>query len=245
MRTSLLLCAGAAVLGMACEGGDDPGTDAGDADAEAAPATPLGKADAASLDGLYATATTSLRAGDVPTVQFLPDGAYVRARCYHARCGLEVAETDHYDVVKSKGHTYVRFWSFTIAVDAAGDRTPTPVLADVYELRHVAQGIKLRKTYTSRWLTLDAASQTDLCDATGGAWSNATCACPGAGPLDDNHGGFVAGAGGCVEIPGGGESACDDSGGLYTDDETTPVGTYCECGLGRYVAPGPGACARI
>src|SRR5450432_3056171 len=107
MRMTLLLGVGAAVLVTACQGGDDPATDASDAEAETAPAAPPDKADAAALDGLYATSTTALWSSDVPRVQFLPDGTYVRARCYHTRCGLEVAETDHYDLVKSAGHTYV------------------------------------------------------------------------------------------------------------------------------------------
>src|SRR5215510_3059046 len=111
MRSFIIMCGAALVAaGCATDPSTDGSDDAIDAQAEAAPSP--GKADAIALDGLYATTATSLRAGDVPTVAFTADGRYVRSRCYHTRCSLDVAETDRYDVVKRSGRTYVRFWSF-------------------------------------------------------------------------------------------------------------------------------------
>jgi hypothetical protein len=244
MRTMMMLWVGAALVMAGCQdqdAGDGGADDALDATAEGAPLAD--KADAIALDGLYETTATSLKSGDVPDVQFLPDGRYVRARCYHAGCKAPVAETDRYDVFKSSGHTYVRFWSFTVVTDADGNRDQQPKVADTYELRKTAHGIKLRKTYSSRWLTLDAVTQTDVCEASGGTWNgSAPCLCPGGNDLLTTHGAFVPGAGGCILIGGGGEDACDSSNGLYTDDDSTLIGTYCICGLGRHVGPGPGAC---
>ena len=241
-----LVAAGCGVMSSSSSSSETPSeTDDDDAVAEAAPLAALDKADASTLTGLFATSATSLRAGDVPSLELRADGRYVRARCYHTRCSAQIAETDRFDIAKSNGHKYLRFWSFTITTDANGDRTPTPVIADVYEVKRAGKTIQLRKTYSSRWLTLDATKAADLCDATGGTWSSNDCACPGAGSAADTHGGFVAGAGGCIDVPGGGEDACDGSGGLYADDDATPIGTYCLCGLGRYVELGPGACAKI
>lgn len=239
MRCIIYVFVGAA-LAAGCVSSPE-GDDAADAAAETAPA--LDKADAPSFDGLYQSSATSLRSGDVPTVE-LRAGTYIRARCYHAYCAKLVPETDKFDLVKSSGHWYVRFWSFTITTDANGDRNPNPVVADVYEIRRTSTGVKLRKTYTTRWVSLDKVTTEDQCDGSGGTWSG-DCACPDAGAAVDTHGVFVPGAGGCIDIGGGGEDACDSSGGLYTDDDSTPIGTYCECGLGRYVAPGPGECAKI
>jgi len=219
------------ILLAGCAAGDPD-----DAAALEAPAELAGKADGATVTGLFAAETTSLRAGDIPNLELRADGSYVRARCYHAGC---IAETDRFDTYTStSGHRYLRLWSFTL--DA--DRNPTPVIADVYELRTTSTGIKLRKAYSTRWLALTSAHADALCAATSGAWSGA-CACPGGGNGATEHPGFVAGAGGCITIPGGGEDACDASGGLYTDDDATPIGTYCECGVGRHVA-GAGSCVN-
>src|SRR5260221_10793965 len=75
--------------------------DSSDAEAEAAPEQALGKADAPTFTGLYATTTTTLHAGDVPDLQLLDGGQYVRRRCYHTSCALPVAETDKYDTYTS------------------------------------------------------------------------------------------------------------------------------------------------
>ena len=55
---------------------------------------------------------------------------------------------------------------------------------------------------------------------------------------------FVAGAGGCIATPGSCETNCDDSGGLWTDDESTAIDTYCICGKGRY-DDDTGSCSDI
>ena len=117
---SILLVAACATAGV------DPTVT--DGDAETAPDQPIGKDDAASFAGLYASHATTFRAGDVPSLELrvtanpgIPSHYdYIRARCYHAGCAERLPETDRYDVYTSTaGKTYVRFWSFTVARDGS------------------------------------------------------------------------------------------------------------------------------
>jgi hypothetical protein len=218
-------------------------TDPNDAEAEAAGAQAVGKADGASFSGLYHAHATSLKPGDVPTLELrvtakagAPTLAYVRARCYHTGCTLDVPETDSYDVYTSSGgKTYVRFWSEQVSHDGNGDLVSTPVVADVYEIKTTSKGIKLRKSFTARWLNLYSTSEETLCEATGGSWGAGACGCPGNTPGEFATYEFIAGAGGCIATPGADESNCDASDGMWTDDDATLIGSYCVCGLDRHV----------
>jgi len=218
--------------------------DASDGEAsDAAPQAIGGKADGATT-GLFASRATTHYNGDVPDLELRADGSFVRLRCYHASCALPVAETDHYDTyTSSAGKTYVRFYSFTVETAADGSISSTPLVADVYEIRTTSTGIRLRKAFSTRWQTLATTDAATRCTASGGAW-NGDCSCPGSGNGATPHPAFAPGAGGCIIAPGGGEDACDSSNGLYTDDDATPIGTFCECGLGRHVVDA-GSCAAI
>ena len=152
---------------------------------------------------------------------------------------LAVAETDHYDTYSSSsGKTYVRFYSFRTEWSAEhDDRNQVRVVADVYEIKKTAATIKLRKAYSTRWLTLRKTSATALCNGDQGTWASGYCSCPGEGGWsDEGYVGFVPGLGGCTSIPGAGESECDDTEGYYTDDDATLVNTYCLCEHGMYLA---------
>ena len=210
--------------------------DASDAEAEAADAQPGGKADAADLLGSFASRAHSFYSNDLPSLELLDSGSYVRARCYHASCALRLPETDQFDTyTSSSGKRYLRFWTFTAARDANDELQATPVIADVYEVRTVSGGLRLRKSYTSTWRALYPATHEELCGRTGGAWTGDGCTCPGV---------FVAGAGGCIATPGASEDGCDTTDGLWTDDDATLIGSYCRCGAGRYV-DAAGSCAAI
>ena len=205
-----------------------------DAAAEAAPLS--GKADGdAALTGLYATASTTLADGDIPNLELLSGGAYVRARCYHAGCSARRTETDRFDTFTSgAGKTYIRFWSFKIVPNTvSGDRDQVPTVADTYEIIKTSTTIKLRKTYSSRWVSLRKRAVKSLCTTSGGTWTT-ECACPGSGTWPGTT--FIAGGGGCQAVSGTDESECDDSNGFYTDDDATLIGSYCECGIGRYAS---------
>jgi hypothetical protein len=221
----------------ACAASPDPA----DADAEtAAPALDGGKADATSFTGLYHISSSTWHANDITDLELRDTGNYVRARCYHASCAEQLAETDTYDVITSHGKKYVRFNS----VELDSQLTATPVITDVYEIRTISRGIQLRKTYTSRWFSLFTATVSSQCAASGGTLSGSDCTCPNATYSDSGYEAFVAGAGGCIWAPSGSEQACDDSGGSYTDDDATAISTYCVCGIGRTVAT-DGSCAAI
>jgi hypothetical protein len=206
-----------------------------DAEAEAAPASD-GKADGiAQLAGVYATSTQTLRAGDIPNLE-LVGGAYVRNRCYHTGCSLRVAETDRFDsFTGSTGKTYVRFWSFEIVWnETSGDRDEVPVVLDTYEIKKTSTGIRLRKTYTSRWLSLRRRpSEATPCSASGGSRDGPSCTCPG--PIEWPGAIFVPGLGGCTLAPAATEDQCLESGGFYTDDDATRTGAFCRCGAERYI----------
>lgn len=120
--------------------------------------------------------------GDILALRlYTGDGSYVRRRCYGADCAQAVAETDRFTAFTAKGKTYLQFHSFTREVVPA---PPTPpggkprgpevqdhdVVADTYELRTSGSSIKLRKTYSSRWVKLTAVDDADLCASSGGSW---------------------------------------------------------------------------
>jgi len=224
----------------ACVSADD--TDASDGAAESAPASATGgKAD----DALGITGTayemvspSTYKAGDITNLELFdtsvtnnsqsPNQDFVRGRCYHTGCSTWAAETNHWDSFKSGTHTYLRFYSFKKApnVDEVG------VVADAYEVKKTSTGIKLRKTYTSRWIYLDARTDEQLCDESGGTWGT-SCDC---GPNQGNDYVYeIAGLGGCFVTPTGTEDSCDSTGGDYTDDDATRIGSYCMCQLGYMV----------
>ena len=228
-----------AVASSACS--DGTVDDLSDSEAEAAPEQDAqGKADAPTFIGVYATsATTTLQDGDVPNLELRQGGSYVRRRCYHAGCALPVPETDDYDTYRSSsGKTYLRFYSFRNEWSAEhDDRTQVRVVADVYEIKKTTTTIKLRKAYSSRWLSLRKTTAAALCNGDQGSWEANYCSCPGeTGWSSDGYVSFVAGLGGCTLIPGIDESECDETEGLYTDDDGTLVATYCLCEHGMYLA---------
>jgi hypothetical protein len=200
MKTAILLV----LVGCAASGTPDDG------EAEQAAPAALGKADAATFTGLYASHATHHYNGDVPDLELRADGTFVRERCYHASCAIETPETDHYDVyTSSSGKTYVRFHGQDIA-------NSQEIVADVYEIRAFSGGVQLRKAYSTRWQSLYATT----------ADPDPTC---------DAGQEYVAGAGGCIATPGASEDNCDASHGLWTDDDATPIGSYCICAVGQYL----------
>jgi hypothetical protein len=240
MRTAALLLAFALPL-AACAADTDDYTQ----DDEAFAADAGGKADAPSFAGLYVTHATHHYNGDVTALELRGDNQYVRERCYHASCALSVPETDTYDTYKSStGKTYVRFWSFEVGQDSNGERTEEPTVADVYEVQKTSYGVRLRKSYTSRWFALYRATPASTCTGSNGAWDGSDCTCAGNTPGTWPANVFVPGAGGCVPTPGASEDACDTSNGFWTDDDATLIDSYCRCGLDRYDGP-TGACVAI
>ena len=209
----------------------DSADDRNDAAADAAPQQATdGKADGVDYTGLYHISSSTWHSNDVTDLQLLDSGSYVRARCYHASCAEWLPETDKYDVyTSSSGYTYVRFW--TVKIDA--NLNSTPVIADVYQIKKISKGVSLRKAHTTRWFSLFKEVASAACANSGGTWSD-TCTCPGDVPNQPAATIFIAGAGGCITTPGSDESNCDSSGGMWTDDESTLIGTYCICGQGRY-----------
>src|SRR5262249_12731223 len=150
---------------------------------------------AANFVGLYAaSASTAFRDGDIPALELRSGGTYVRMRCYRANCTLRVPETDHYDTyTSSSGLTYVRFYSFKTVTNAnTGDRDQVSTVADVYEIKATSTTIRLRKAYTSRWVTLRQTTEKTRCTATAGTWSG-TCTCSGNTPGEWAKYVFVAG----------------------------------------------------
>jgi hypothetical protein len=231
MRVSLVL---SCLLVTACAASPD---DASDQAAEDAPPQPVdGKVGGIDFTGLYHISKSTLYNNDVSDLELHSDGSYVRARCYHTSCALQLPQTGTYDLYTSAtGHIYVRFrWD--------GDTK----IADVYEITSSAKGISLRKTYTSGWFTLFHEAPSAACGTTGGAWDDTAqaCACPDSQYSDSGYTAFVAGAGGCVGAPSGSEAHCDASGGSYTDDEMTAISTYCVCKPNQYVAV-DGSCTAI
>jgi hypothetical protein len=239
MRTSFVL---GLLLATGCATGcaaapDDSAVD--DAEGETGAALDHG-ADAASLTGTYrwSYATRPYWNNDIPSLQ-LDAGSYVRSRCYGWDCEKLVPQVGTVEVVQSSSHkTYLRFMSFEKSL--VGDEwIEEPVVADTYEVLPTEHGIKLRKTYTSRWFYLRAVTPEDACTQSGGEWSAGACACPGEGEGDWSHyTAFFYGLGGCFEIFATGEDGCDQSHGSYTDDDATAIGTYCICPVGTYETTG-------
>ncbi|HEV7557708.1 MAG TPA: hypothetical protein VGO00_19720 [Kofleriaceae bacterium] len=226
------------LLLAACAGAGD--VDPDDLDAETGSAS----ADASvAFTGVYVTHASTHYNGDITSLQLLPQATagtlYVRDRCYRASCRLPVAETDRFDTyTSSSGKTYVRFYSLEVARDASGDLSTTPVIADVYEIQTTSYGVRLRKSYTTRWIALYRTTVAATCRGSGGVATGDACACSVATQV------FAPGAGGCIAPATANESNCDDSTGLWTDDDATLVGAYCVCGENRFV-DATGACTAI
>ena len=206
-----------------------------DGEAFDAPAQAIGKADSATFAGIYASHTTHHYNGDVPDLELRSDGQFIRERCYHGSCALQVPEFGAFDQYKtSTGRTYVRFYS---AYDA------TQIL-DVYEIRTFTKGVQLRKAYATRWQSLYLSSPSLACATSGGSYDGVNCACPLNQPMQYAAQVFVPGAGGCIANPGASESSCDDSMGMWTDDDSTIIGSYCICPAADYL-DATGACTAI
>jgi len=206
-----------------------------DGEAFDAPAQPIGKADAAAFTGIYASHASHHYNGDVPDLELRSDGQFVRERCYRGSCALQAPEFGAFDqYTSSSGHTYVRFYS---AYDATK-------VVDVYEIRASSKGVQLRKAYQARWQSLYLSSAGLACASSGGSWSGADCACPLNQPGVYPAQAFVPGAGGCIAMPGANESSCDDSMGMWTDDDSTLIDSYCICPAADYL-DSTGACTAI
>jgi hypothetical protein len=227
----LLLCG--AVLAGCADGAVDDGADA---EAESGAAIALGKADADDFAGLYRwSSTRAYWNTDLPSLE-LVGTTYIRSRCYGYDCANLVPQTGHRQIVRtSSGKVYVRFMSFTRTWDAdAEEWLESPALADTYEIKRTSSGIKLRKTYQSRWISLAKVTRAKACTASGGAWSNDECTCDNVANADWSHYvGFFPGLGGCFEIFAANEDGCSET-GSYTDDDGTAIGTYCHCPLDTY-----------
>ena len=251
MRNFALLLMAATLIGCAVDATPD---DASDTEAETAAPQLAGKADGGlTFVGMYTTHATTHRAGDITALQLLADADvagvqdanYVRERCYHTTCSLPRAESDHFaQYSSSTGNTYLRFWSTVIGHSGTGFPTSTPVINDVYEVVATRYGIKLRKSYTTRWFSLYAITLEASCAAAGATETPIGCLCPlnsaGTFPVQN----FVAGAGGCIARPADNESNCDDTGGRWFDDDDTLVGAYCLCSQG-YHLDSTGGCVAI
>ena len=212
-----------------------------------------GKADGISFSGTYLLAGVGQVDGDIPSLALAGDGSYVRARCYGTACAKLVPETDRYKLVKaSSGKTYVRFERF--AWTDFDNRESEQEVVDSYEIKKVDGGIALRKTYSSRWLTLSRRIQRTVCTASSGTWkpdeellgaeagTTTHCDC---GPGHGEWGGpaFVPGAGGCIDSSMASEQECDDTRGRYVDDDRDKLGDYCLCPIDT--APTDDGCAAI
>jgi hypothetical protein len=238
----------------ACAGSGD---DASDGEADVAPQQPAdGKADGIDFTGLYHISSSTRHSNDITTLELRApitmganagEAQFVRSRCYHTGCALELPQTNDYDLyTSSSGKTYVRFYNDEIWLDADGNIQSQKVVDDVYEIKPTSKGVELRKSHTKRWFSLFAATLSSQCANTGGTWdgSLSDCACPGAVPGMPPATIFVPGAGGCIALPGSDESACDAAHGMWTDDDSTLIGTYCVCGVGRY-DDAAGSCSAI
>jgi hypothetical protein len=244
-----LIFASLALAAVGCAAQPDDG-----ADATAETARAADKAD----DALGITnvafemvAPASYRAGDVTNLYLFgasskpgvaPSSESVRGRCYHAGCSSWIPELASYDLVTSSGRRYLRFWM--------GDQSGKQVLVDNYEIRKTPTGIKLRKTYTTRWLTLAARTDQQLCEETGGTWGDAPSSTVvpmhGYTPCDCGAPStvvFVPGTGGCFEPATVSEDACDSTQGSWTDDDSTDLGTFCACSAGQYLSSS--GCTKI
>src|SRR5262249_18337066 len=141
------------------------------------------------------------------------------------------------------GLFYLHFISYENVVDAkTGETCQQDVVEDVYEVKKSGRYLKLRRAHQSRWQTLSTITPRTLCRESGGSWvvnptapagTPAECDCPGPTqdyPLAPQ---FIPGAGGCLEVENTDEDSCDNSGGGWTDDDATLIGTFCTCPLGQ------------
>jgi hypothetical protein len=157
-------------------------------------------------------------------------GAFARVRAY-GQNATPVAQTDTFGLFSHSGKTYIEFRGFVW-----NGNEQVPVVEDVYEYQVASGDLRLRKIYGSRWLQLAAVTDEQLCDKSGGTWDVALLAKGARGgsttPCTCSDGTFVPGAGGCtkpLDIP---EPDCRDTGGEYTDDDSTYLGTFCVCPSG-------------
>jgi hypothetical protein len=213
------------------------GDELDDAEADASELS-VTAADKASLSGVYrwADASKPYWNNDIPSLD-LAATRYVRSRCYGWDCEHLVAQTGAVRWVKSSTNKiYLRFMSFEKQLEGE-EWIEHAVVADTFEIKKTASGVALRKTYSSRWIALDASTPAGACDASGGTWSaaDATCACPALPAADWSHRiDFVPGLGGCFEIFASNEEGCDETHGAYLDDDASALGTWCLCPVGTY-----------
>ena len=94
-----------------------------------------GKADGISLVGTYVLPSGGTANYDMPSLQLVSGGSYVRVRCYGARCAKKVPETDRYRAVRNPttGKLYLRFERF--AWTDFANRESEQLLADSYEVK--------------------------------------------------------------------------------------------------------------
>ncbi|MBV8759660.1 MAG: hypothetical protein JO257_20390 [Deltaproteobacteria bacterium] len=216
-----------------------------DDEAIQAPPQAVGKADAAQYLGIYASHLTHHANGDVPDLELRSDGNYVRQRCYRSSCSLETPETGRFDeYTSSTGHTYVRFYGQQISLDQNNNIQNQEIVADVYEIRAFTKGVQLRRAHSTRWQSLYLSSAGLACATSGGTYTGTDCTCPANEPMMPIQQVFVPGAGGCIANPGASESNCDDSQGMWTDDDATLIGSYCICAVGEYL-DSTGSCSSI
>jgi hypothetical protein len=224
------------VCASACSEPIDESVD--DGDAELGSVVELGKGDASDFAGIYrwADASRPYWNNDIPSLQLAGSG-YVRSRCFGFNCATLVPQFGDRKIVRVSGKVFVRFMSFTREWNADNEEwIETPVLADTYEIKKTTRGIKLRKTYTSRWISLDKITERQACTLSGGDWGIETppCTCDAVANPDWSH--YMAsfpGLGGCFEIFAANEDGCSST-GSYTDDDATVIGTYCSCPLGTH-----------
>jgi hypothetical protein len=99
----------------------------------------------------------------------------------------------------------------------------------MYGYSRTGKTLELRLERQSRWMTLASVAESALCTASGGTWSSG-CDCGAGWPMS-----YSPGAGGCWLAPAAGESACDDTRGIYSDDDANLAGTFCDCGYRRHL----------
>jgi hypothetical protein len=215
---SLFACAAgcAGELGSDDDGAADEAALAGKTDAVADATT--------SVVGIYQLTGDASSAGDVVYLWLRSDGEFAWTRCYDAGCAAPVIENGTYKLTTSSGKKYVTFYQ----VGPSGDlRTH---FNSMYQYTRTTKKLTLRLTRTSRTQTLSSPAESTMCRASGGKW-NGGCDCGAGWPMS-----YSPGAGGCWIAPAVGESACDDTSGNWSDDETNAAGTFCDCGYAHVLA---------
>jgi hypothetical protein len=236
MRTTWMVVA--LVLAVGCSDATDDTLD--DGEAESGEGVTLGKADAEAYAGLYRWTDQDRPywKNDIPAIQLRP-AHYVRTRCYGRDCAKLVPQFGDLELVRtSAGKKFLRFMSYERVWEPVHEEWQTnPVVADTYEIKKTRSGIKLRKTYSSRWFSLARISEQELCTGSGGWWdedAGPLCTCDELNGADWSHYiGFFPGLGGCFEVFAADEDECSST-GQYTDDDATPIGTYCRCPVDTY-----------